>query len=137
MVQNFRSNAELTLASVQARAHLLQFGHNRLPHLVWWHATRDGALRGLAACREITEIHYQQGSKAILQCGLRSQRRTLFQTFCQSPVGVHVSKEKMLQYLTGVPFSRRSLRQIAGFRARHCIIEFAPQVFKIGSHRVG
>jgi len=96
VVHDFRAGAEPALASVQTRVHLLQLRRDGLLNLFRRHASRGHTVRGLAASREISEIHDKQRSQAMLQRAARSQRSILCQAFCQSAVGVLVGEEKVL-----------------------------------------
>jgi len=134
MVHDLRRRAEPALAIVQARGHGQQLWNDRSPHLFRQHSLRYRALRGLAPTRHISQIHNQQSGKAIFQGRFCGQRSALFDAFRQPAVRVLVGQEKVFQYLRGVPLPRRSHRQIAGTGARHCILEFPPQTFKIRNH---
>jgi len=136
MVHNLRPRAEPAFTIREARAHLLQLSRNRVPHFFRCHAPRYSTRRSLASPRHIPQIHHQQSGKAILQRSARAQRSALFQALRQSVIGAFVRKQKVLQNLRGIPFSRRSLQQIVDAGPACCIFEFLPQPFEIGIHGV-
>lgn len=137
MIQDFRPGAELALAIVQARPHLLKLGRETSPNLIQRHSSRRGALRCVASAWDISDMHNQQSRHAVSQFGRRGQRSAAVKAFRYAAICVLVGKEKMLQYLGRTPLSSRRLPQRPGTGPRCRIFYFPPQTFEIGIHGIG
>ena len=132
----FVAAPNLRSQSSRPEAIVCNSGGISLPHLFRRHSLRYRAFRGLAPTREISEIHDQQSGQAILQGRPRGQRSALFHAFRHSAVRVLVGQEKVSSICAAFHFPAGACRQIAGAGARHCVLEFPPQTFKIRNHGV-